>query len=152
MYGATSRKSARFGRLSGLSPCVRGHLLKRLWIIFLAGSIPVCTGPPCIEFLQPLIIRVYPRVYGATGTQLMKLAGYVGLSPCVRGHHIPDNWDLWLHGSIPVCTGPPIFYDHINKVPRVYPRVYGATAGMSAACELMTGLSPCVRGHQSYVI
>src|SRR5690625_40850 len=127
VYGATLTKSTLPGSILGLSPCVRGHPQYRGDSRMGMGSIPVCTGPPQLCSGSLRAHRVYPRVYGATGSVDNYGRLHEGLSPCVRGHLVIGSAVLFLFGSIPVCTGPPKALEFIAGKGRVYPRVYGAT-------------------------
>ncbi len=132
----------------GLSPCVRGYLLKRVEALIRAGSIPVCTGLPRLGRPKIPVLRVYPRVYGATGWKEKGLIDTEGLSPCVRGYRSALTLTTLSLRSIPVCTGLPFL-----SLPRcisrwVYPRVYGATDIFGGNRLPGEGLSPCVRGYR----
>src|SRR5690625_1484544 len=97
------------GSAWGLSPCVRGHHYSSKAKALKMGSIPVCTGPPRDRTARIGSRWVYPRVYGATLLPILNLSTATGLSPCVRGHRqIVTNVGEFL-GSIPVCTGPPLY-------------------------------------------
>ncbi len=71
----------------------------------------------------------------------------LGLSPCVRGYQRFGKVAEDDCGSIPVCTGLPSPSTCLSSVPRVYPRVYGATLMYSSISLGLMGLSPCVRGY-----
>ncbi len=71
----------------------------------------------------------------------------LGLSPCVRGYQRFGKVAEDDCGSIPVCTGLPSPSTCLSSVPRVYPRVYGATSLMLPIAVTFWGLSPCVRGY-----
>ena len=53
----------------GLSPRVRGIRLMRTCAGGGSRSIPACTGNPAAESVDRLHLRVYPRVYGESGSQ-----------------------------------------------------------------------------------
>ena len=71
---------------AGLSPRVRGNLLKLLSRDLYPGSIPACAGEPSRSRARPRNTAVYPRVCG--GTCRARRAGWRdgGLSPRVRGN------------------------------------------------------------------
>ena len=71
---------------TGLSPRVRGNLLRgwrwrRLW-----RSIPACAGEPRVSRRVCTQSAVYPRVCGGTAGRPGSDSGYWGLSPRVRGN------------------------------------------------------------------
>ena len=147
MYGATICLYGSNDLKPGLSPCVRGHQLFRLAQRHSWGSIPVCTGPPFSQESGFVLSGVYPRVYGATYIEYSAPWEDGGLSPCVRGHRVYIRTLFLKRGSIPMCTGPPLFLVVLGSLIRVYPRVYGATNFMRKVPIDDPGLSPCVRGH-----
>ena len=70
----------------GLSPRVRGNLLRRFDKIAYRRSIPACAGEPAGECRRRVPLEVYPRVCGGTvSSWCVILAGW-GLSPRVRGN------------------------------------------------------------------
>ena len=52
-----------------------------------------------------------------------------------------------MHGSIPACTGEPVFLDLNKYLTEVYPRVYGGTRKEGLEASQEHGLSPRVRGN-----
>ena len=52
-----------------------------------------------------------------------------GLSPRVRGNPSENQACLLVSGSIPACTGKPLWPSAGQSAGRVYPRVYGETTG-----------------------
>ncbi len=75
-----------------------------------------------------------------------------GLSPRVRGNHIPAAPGAFTFGSIPACAGEPFTGNEGVSITEVYPRVCGGTATASAAGLAATGLSPRVRGNPPGVL
>ena len=69
--------------------------------------------------------KVYPRVYGGTINRAYALLPDNGLSPRVRGNHGSVLGRSQLLGSIPACTGEPLFVFGRLLEAQVYPRVYG---------------------------
>ena len=157
----------------GLSPRVRGNPKAQLESAFAAGSIPACAGEPTewergkpATRVYPRVcgeprvrrrtayrLRVYPRVCGGTHTRCRPRRPGNGLSPRVRGNRSLLYLRGGGQGSIPACAGePPV---HFSPIARrlVYPRVCGGTAWSSRAVNILSGLSPRVRGnllvHQS---
>ena len=84
--------------------------------------------------------------YGVSSSPIM------GLSPRVRGNQVPDHDHEDRRGSIPACAGEPDRRNHGCWRCRVYPRVCGGTDMRLAACFLMNGLSPRVRGEPMYLL
>ncbi len=147
VYGATLMYSSISLGLMGLSPCVRGYPRGVDHGAKLLGSIPVCTGLPRSTSASQTSGRVYPRVYGATSWSGRPCCPAGGLSPCVRGYLVDATHRCHLLGSIPVCTGLPRARLSSRSTSRVYPRVYGATDGLTPTRAHDWGLSPCVRGY-----
>ena len=72
----------------GLSPRVRGNLIKDLSVRFEERSIPACAGEPDAARPGPEPPSVYPRVCGGTSGLSLIGQGGGGLSPRVRGNPI----------------------------------------------------------------
>ena len=72
--------------LLGLSPRVRGNLLRPWFRKVFAGSIPACAGEPARNPPAPVRLRVYPRVCGGTLGSGLNYGKPGGLSPRVRGN------------------------------------------------------------------
>ena len=123
--GATSFGREWRMKQEGLSPRVRGHRGRVACQNGCTGSIPACAGPPARALAPATTSWVYPRVCGATGPSSGARNYVVGLSPRVRGHLWPDDYDPRWGRSIPACAGPPA----CRSAPK--PK----------------GLSPRVRGH-----
>ena len=150
VYGESRQTVGRVRPSEGLSPRVRGihHPLVRKQRG--GGSIPACTGNPCVHAWTQSSPAVYPRVYGESLLVFAQRGIEGGLSPRVRGilalgEGIPESWR-----SIPACTGNPAFAVGDDRRAQVYPRVYGESArsrSPQASCE---GLSPRVRGIQAF--
>ena len=73
-------------RFQGLSPRVRGNLIKALQGMVRKGSIPACAGEPCWADAHHSGGRVYPRVCGGTLRIGLPVSQCRGLSPRVRGN------------------------------------------------------------------
>ena len=70
----------------GLSPRVRGNLVRLLLMMMMHRSIPACAGEP-IAFSGWLVVpEVCPRVCEGTGVANSHSSSPVGLSPRVRGN------------------------------------------------------------------
>ena len=91
----------------GLSPRVRGNLLRRRKRYALRGSIPACAGEPAGLAGAGVEHEVYPRVCGGTLPSAASAAWTTGLSPRVRGNHRSAGNGVPLHRSIPACAGEP---------------------------------------------
>ena len=84
--GGTAATSADAGSLRGLSPRVRGNLLRIPGSCACSGSIPARAGEPIPAMLNKIVERVYPRACGGTAGLLGLTVGCGGLSPRVRGN------------------------------------------------------------------
>ena len=146
MYGESRRRRSAVGSAAGLSPRVRGIRQTSLRPTCGLGSIPACTGNPIWNSPCSSVVRVYPRVYGESQLTPADRIPAEGLSPRVRG--IPGHKDQQHRRarSIPACTGNPRCGRTWTTTSRVYPRVYGESAGYSQAGCDGYGLSPRVRG------
>ena len=70
----------------GLSPRVRGNLLRAALGGCVTRSIPACAGEPGLCHSNGSALWVYPRVCGGTIGAVIKDTPYTGLSPRVRGN------------------------------------------------------------------
>ena len=137
--GGTNEGKMDWGKLTGLSPRVRGNpgsieLAQRM-----ARSIPACAGEPTNGAGETSPLTVYPRVCGGTNDNPDTENIEDGLSPRVRGNLacrracglLPSRLPLAKKRSIPACAGEPLR----NRSPRyavgVYPRVCGGTIVVS---------------------
>ncbi len=125
--GGTPSPALAFGLPIGLSPRVRGNLLRSGHDKNGSRSIPACAGEPWAR---------------------RRWLGFCpGLSPRVRGNLrvlVPGPPPP---GSIPACAGEPLRSSTWRCGSRVYPRVCGGTSGRSPAHPTSPGLSPRVRGN-----
>ena len=132
----------------GLSPRVRGNLLRMLPPKIGAGSIPACAGEPaggrCCYFPEP----VYPRVCGGTRHPCASPGAYEGLSPRVRGNPRCTRRGSRRSRSIPACAGEPPVGSSQCRICAVYPRVCGGTIVCPVVRRISPGLSPRVRGNR----
>ena len=136
----------------GLSPRVRGNLLKAARHPVTTGSIPACAGEPSSLYPAPPTCRVYPRVCGGTAVHDGQEGHFPGLSPRVRGNPWEDHLQRRRIGSIPACAGEPPSTLSGTKAARVYPRVCGGTFRPRPSDAIGPGLSPRVRGNLSSLI
>ena len=131
----------------GLSPRVRGNLLPGLHPVARPRSIPACAGEPPSARASFRTEAVYPRVCGGTDGRGQTLGCDDGLSPRVRGNHLPEVLQEAVAGSIPACAGEPATWAPTMTRPAVYPRVCGGTyCGLQCGTQ-HRGLSPRVRGN-----
>ena len=83
VYGGTGLRMRPSRRIGGLSPCVRGNPRHSVARGHGGRSIPVCTGEPGMRG-GPLFGKgVYPRVYGGTSTEFIRLFAAMSLFPGV---------------------------------------------------------------------
>ena len=75
----------------------------------------------------------------------------MGLSPRVRGNRDDFCHYVSCGGSIPACAGEPKGACTGRRNPSVYPRVCGGTTSCTFLMFARMGLSPRVRGNQSFV-
>ena len=151
VYGETGDSAAAYRSTTGLSPRVRGNPQPHHHAIFLVGSIPACTGKPSRRRSSSGGKGVYPRVYGETNEDVRVLDLSGGLSPRVRGNRRLDPVLAARGGSIPACTGKPLYASRHPTPPAVYPRVYGETSIDGVTPASHDGLSPRVRGNRAMI-
>ena len=125
--GGTSTLNAGTGRIRGLSPHVRGNLMKGELARLGRGSIPARAGEPCSAVAPVSRWRVYPRTCGGTSSCGISSSRCGGLSPHVRGNHRGFPLDPWVSGSIPARAGEPEAHGDLPLLSRVYPRTCGGT-------------------------
>ena len=126
--GGTSDTDQVSGIAWGLSPRVRGNLLKLVSGHPASGSIPACAGEPSCPWRCICRGRVYPRVCGGTDEEQTAYQDGEGLSPRVRGNHTVLNINAIMGGSIPACAGEPRLWCGSLPSSWVYPRVCGGTS------------------------
>ena len=111
----------------GLSPRVRGNLVRFPCEPVSHRSIPACAGEPSPTTSMTAVKTVYPRVCGGTPIRLPGEPRREGLSPRVRGNR---QLKLNIHStprSIPACAGEPQAAFCAEYLIEVYPRVCGGT-------------------------
>ncbi len=131
----------------GLSPRVRGNLLKVDVDQAVCGSIPAGAGEPSSSLWSNAPDRVYPRGCGGTDFVPCVVGGGHGLSPRVRGNLLKVDVDQAVCGSIPAGAGEPSSSLWSNAPDRVYPRGCGGTDFVPCVVGGGHGLSPRVRGN-----
>ena len=106
--GGTGKSVALIVSMKGLSPRVRGNLVRRSESNPPNRSIPACAGEPPMEVLINRVKEVYPRVCGGTLRKCLTLELAHGLSPRVRGNPVALMYAVEPMGSIPACAGEPL--------------------------------------------
>ena len=66
-------------------------------------------------------------MYGGTDSIKGPIYPTQGLSPRVRGNQQQQQQEVVKYGSIPACTGEPLYDRGKRLAGQVYPRVYGGT-------------------------
>ena len=145
--GGTTGTTTPMPPSRGLSPRVRGNLVKALEFVEPLGSIPACAGEPYSGGAPRGVTEVYPRVCG--GTMLVNKGEPLvyGLSPRVRGNRQRPTGSHRNRRSIPACAGEPRRVRRRTGRRTVYPRVCGGTVTSAATPTAADGLSPRVRGN-----
>ena len=132
----------------GLSPRVRGKPVGEGRENRTPGSIPACAGEACGGRSGPRRRTVYPRVCGGSLPRRRSASRRWGLSPRVRGKHVPMIDAHEGAGSIPACAGEALLRAP-GAAPRgVYPRVCGGSPSGLSSTGRRAGLSPRVRGKR----
>ena len=134
--------------MSGLSPRMRGNLIKPLALTARAGSIPTHAGKP-IKVTLPYIPRwVYPHACGETPAEVIHRHAFEGLSPRMRGN-LPSFFSPpSAVGSIPTHAGKPSIFFQPSFGRRVYPHACGETHNPNWKEFYKGGLSPRMRGNR----
>ena len=138
--------------MAGLSPRVRGNLVRSVNLCPYSRSIPACAGEPPTRRrpLQPE--TVYPRVCGGTFSFCHCHCDGLGLSPRVRGNHRKRRNCILPTRSIPACAGEPKEHETQENKSGVYPRVCGGTVNVPRFFRFNRGLSPRVRGNRIVIV
>ena len=131
----------------GLSPRVRGNLLRPASAGDRPGSIPARAGEPASATSRVTATTVYPRACGGTTLSRRVRWSDTGLSPRVRGNRHSRYEPPMNPRSIPARAGEPFEDQEIDGVIRVYPRACGGTCSASSWRYSPVGLSPRVRGN-----
>ena len=147
--GGTRLRESKERRCDGLSPRVRGNLIKGKPLVLWGRSIPACAGEPLQSRKSKRHVAVYPRVCGGTRPVFSPFVYQYGLSPRVRGNRYAIPHCRLPIRSIPACAGEPGPTLTTASLDKVYPRVCGGTPGTVRFCQQRQGLSPRVRGNPS---
>ena len=148
MGGASRSCTWAAGYSQGLSPRGRGILGLPVVVALDLGSIPAWAGHPKSRSRWRTAIEVYPRVGGASHRRAGRARSRRGLSPRGRGIRVRAAPGFIDGGSIPAWAGHPMRAVSLTRTGRVYPRVGGASEGLSPQAIRETGLSPRGRGIQ----
>ena len=127
---------------------MRGNPWKDQNNITYTGSIPAHAGKPQSRGSRRASSGVYPRACGETCKKAVSQAGWLGLSPRMRGNQIETYDDAVLAGSIPAHAGKPSFRAQSSRPHRVYPRACGETCLAVVERHGVMGLSPRMRGNR----
>ena len=145
--GGTRRPTYKALEPPGLSPRVRGNLVKQAVDTLTERSIPACAGEPMTHPYRCRNQRVYPRVCGGPSGQPAVSILIKGLSPRVRGNLCFPSETSVGSRSIPACAGEPTAHGWRISPTTVYPRVCGGTQYQGRLLGIDIGLSPRVRGN-----
>ena len=168
--GGTAGCAVRYTHCRGLSPRLRGNLLRTGQVVTQGRSIPAPAGEPPAPTRTRTWGTVYPRACGGTHFRRGPGAGLQGLSPRLRGnrlvgtaknekpglsprlrgnlrhrHGVPDPGR-----SIPAPAGEPRSRRPSAGWPAVYPRACGGTAPAPQPVRQLRGLSPRLRGNRCF--
>ena len=146
--GATLSPPCRIVSGCGLSPRMRGNLIRVDAHGRLVRSIPAHAGQPLFRPYRKCVASVYPRACGATAVPILLWEGGEGLSPRMRGNQDMTNAARNIARSIPAHAGQPGYDKRRAQYREVYPRACGATLTPSMICSMRHGLSPRMRGNR----
>ncbi|KPQ08598.1 MAG: hypothetical protein HLUCCA12_01930 [Rhodobacteraceae bacterium HLUCCA12] len=135
----------------GLSPRMRGNLVRRRHHSSLSGSIPADAGEPSPRATHAVSKWVYPRGCGGTVPLECRTRSLRGLSPRMRGNQPRERRRYRRIGSIPADAGEPIWNSQYALVWRVYPRGCGGTRSRAWRDLVSRGLSPRMRGNHENI-
>ena len=110
--------------LSGLSLCIQGTQLIRLFRFFFVRFIPVYTGNTLTACVYSILNPVYPCVYREHDHCLKTVSEFVGLSLCIQGTLLISFINSLKSRFIPVYTGNTHFLIEPASKSPVYPCVY----------------------------
>ena len=146
--GGTVASPDHSSRVSGLSPRMRGNRALHGRIPGAWGSIPAHAGEPGQRNRRRLGDGVYPRACGGTAAEKATSRPDLGLSPRMRGNHVPHRPAHIVQGSIPAHAGEPFRRRGEPRRSGVYPRACGGTARARHGFCTRSGLSPRMRGNR----
>ncbi len=132
---------------TGLSPRVRGHLLRIASPLSPMRTIPAGAGTPAANRIPVVPDEDYPRGCGDTVVGFLAAILEQGLSPRVRGHRPLERRAGRPGRTIPAGAGTPDTLGVDRFAGQDYPRGCGDTLPTQAKPRPNPGLSPRVRGH-----
>ena len=133
----------------GLSPRVRGSPDGDDVAASVAGSIPAGAGEPHSRTSLESMMAVYPRGCGGAQWRPQRRQSKEGLSPRVRGSLCVRQKVVIRHRSIPAGAGEPVYYGNVSCCSWVYPRGCGGARNSEYVFDMISGLSPRVRGSHT---
>ena len=146
--GGTCLTTANMDERYALSPRMRGNLRLHETMIYAKRSIPAYAGEPSRWWGMETGSRVYPRVCGGTLHPEHDGTHSTGLSPRMRGNRQRRHGRGHRRRSIPAYAGEPERVVAVAPLTTVYPRVCGGTIGAGISGQVITGLSPRMRGNR----
>ena len=146
--GETEGEGKSAAPSAGLSPRMRGNLVRVHLSHFDHGSIPAHAGKPITGPLRIPVPRVYPRACGETQGNSCNAPVRRGLSPRMRGNLPLQRLQDFPNGSIPAHAGKPHPPANTPIPLWVYPRACGETLDARAEKLKIKGLSPRMRGNR----
>ena len=149
MCGGNTIEPSERSWLEGLSPLVRGKLVKLQKLKIFPGSIPACAGETRRDETSGSPSGVYPRLCGGNKRSVLAIVKRQGLSPLVRGKLLLENPGHSHWGSIPACAGETYPVILVLITYGVYPRLCGGNTPTNGCAAPAAGLSPLVRGKHN---
>ena len=130
----------------GLSPPVRGKLIRPSVQAGIFRSIPARAGETLRGQRLPGLRGVYPRPCGGNASLSPLVSPSAGLSPPVRGKPELNIPLRYRRGSIPARAGETGRLPEFNRQGQVYPRPCGGNILKTPEIMGLFRLSPPVRG------
>ena len=137
--------------MTGLSPRLRGNVVRGNLVNATEGSIPALAGERGKSYTNPSPSGVYPRACGGTRVTDQTSIRIKGLSPRLRGNAISRTGFNGVLGSIPALAGERARSISLGCQLWVYPRACGGTRTSPRKKCTRPGLSPRLRGNAEFV-
>ena len=134
----------------GLSPRVRGKPINCNARTSSTGTIPASAGETQHCNLDVGVDSDYPRECGGNVPFASVWRPLLGLSPRVRGKHLPTCPGTLGHGTIPASAGETYRALRARLARRDYPRECGGNPSVINHAAAYEGLSPRVRGKRNW--
>ena len=147
--GETDKNLRRLWQKKGLSPRMRGNQIAEQTAPMPVGPIPAHAGKPGNKKTRQSAARAYPRACGETSLTREGVKSAEGLSPRMRGNHLPKRTDSYPLGPIPAHAGKPFHQMAMGVYARAYPRACGETRLYAVKPLFNQGLSPRMRGNRT---